>query len=57
MSRAAARLLAVECAVLPGGHTAALDVPDAFAGPLRELIRRRGIRVNELAIKTRKLDA
>jgi acetyltransferase/esterase len=40
MTRAAAKLLAVDCAVLPDGHTAPLDIPDAFAPPLRELLRR-----------------
>jgi pimeloyl-ACP methyl ester carboxylesterase len=40
MSRAAATLLAAECAVLPGGHTAPHDIPDVFAPPLRELLER-----------------
>lgn len=40
MCGATATLLSVECAVLPGDHTAPLDVPDVFAAPLRELLSR-----------------
>jgi pimeloyl-ACP methyl ester carboxylesterase len=40
MCSAAATLLSAECAVLPGGHTAPLDIPGAFAAQLRELLTR-----------------
>jgi pimeloyl-ACP methyl ester carboxylesterase len=40
MSQALAARLSAECAILPGGHIAPQDNPDAFAAPLRELLNR-----------------
>ena len=40
MSEVIADRLGAECAVFPGGHTAALEVPGAFGGALRGLLKR-----------------
>jgi pimeloyl-ACP methyl ester carboxylesterase len=42
MSEVIADRLGAECAVFPGGHTAALEVPGAFADALRGLLHRLG---------------
>jgi len=40
MTEVIAERLGAECAVFPGGHTAALDIPAAFAVRLRQLLER-----------------
>jgi pimeloyl-ACP methyl ester carboxylesterase len=40
MTQVTAARLASECAVLPGGHTGPMEVPDAFAPVLRGLLHR-----------------
>jgi pimeloyl-ACP methyl ester carboxylesterase len=42
MSEVIADRLGAECAVFPGGHTAALEIPGAFADALRGLLDRLG---------------
>ena len=41
MSQVAAARLGGECVVFPGGHTAPLEIPGAFAPVLRDLLQRR----------------
>jgi pimeloyl-ACP methyl ester carboxylesterase len=40
MTEAVAERLGAECAVFPGGHTAALEIPGSFAVALRQLLGR-----------------
>ena len=40
MSQVAAARLGADCAVFPGGHTAPLEIPGAFAPVLRDLLHR-----------------
>jgi hypothetical protein len=40
MSEAAAERLGAACVTFPGGHTAPLDMPVAFAATLRDLLHR-----------------
>jgi pimeloyl-ACP methyl ester carboxylesterase len=40
MTEAVAERLGAECAVFPGGHTAAMEIPGAFAVTLRDLLAR-----------------
>jgi acetyltransferase/esterase len=40
MTEAVAERLGAECAVFPGGHTAAYEIPTAFAARLRQLLDR-----------------
>ena len=40
MTEVIADRLGAECAVFPGGHTAALEIPGAFAAALRGLLHR-----------------
>jgi hypothetical protein len=40
MTEVVAERLGAECAVFPGGHTAAVEIPAAFAVRLRQLLDR-----------------
>ena len=40
MTQVVAERLGAECATFPGGHTAALELPAAFAFRLRQLLDR-----------------
>jgi hypothetical protein len=40
MTEVVAARLGAECAVFPGGHTAAIEIPASFAAALRGLLAR-----------------